>query len=231
MDIVVNSDIFDSVGIPESPVVCCEKSGNFWVRWVRDDIGNFNKQRNPVILWWSSSAGSFEVFSVDVEFSIANVNENVELVLSIWGEEVVFRFVNESDVSAVFVKSWVCSLNFVESEISELRKNVLIGSFEGFIRVEFFNFIPWIDSVEIIFRIESFLINLQNGSLGSASIIMSFEVNIAQEWDELNLNLEVMNINIDSVLNSWDPLVFKSSEMVVQSWNYCNVSWMSSEVL
>jgi hypothetical protein len=72
---------------------------------------------------------------------------------------------------------------------------------------------------------------LQNGSLGSASIIMSFEVNIAQEWDELNLNLEVMNINVDSVLNSWDPLVFESSEMIVQSWNYCNVSWMSSEVL
>lgn len=129
------------------------------------------------------------------------------------------------------MESWISSNDFVESEVSELRKNVLIGSFEGFIRVEFFNFIPWINFAEIVFRIESFLINLQNGSLGSASIIMSFEVNIAQEWNELNLNLEVMNINIDSVLNSWDPLVFKSSEMVVQSWNYCNVSWVSSEVL
>lgn len=160
MDIVVNSDIFDSVGIPESPVVCCEKSGNFWVRWVRDDIGNFNKQRNPVILWWSSSAGSFEVFSVDVEFSIANVNENVELVLSIWGEEVVFRFVNESDISAVFVKSWVCSLNFVESEISELSKDVLIGLPESSVWIKIGDFTPIIQVSFLWFGIKYSFVDL-----------------------------------------------------------------------
>lgn len=83
-----------------------------------------------------------------------------------------------------------------------MRKNVLIGSFEGFIRVELFNFIPRINFVDVISGIESFFINLQNSSLGSTSVIMSFKVNIAQEWDELDLNLEVMNININSVLNS-----------------------------
>lgn len=128
------------------------------------------------------------------------------------------------------MESWISSNNFVESEISELRKNVLIGSFEGFVWVEFLNFIPWINFVEIISGIESFLINLQNSSLGGTSIVMSFKVNITQEWDKLDLNLEVMNVNINSVLDSWDPLFLESTEMVVQSWNNCDVSWMFSKV-
>lgn len=128
------------------------------------------------------------------------------------------------------MESWISSNNFIESEISELRKNVLIGSFEGFVWVEFLNFIPWINFVEIISGIESFLINLQNSSLGGTSIVMSFKVNITQEWDKLDLNLEVMNVNINSVLDSWDPLFLESTEMVVQSWNNCDVSWMFSKV-
>lgn len=83
-----------------------------------------------------------------------------------------------------------------------MRKNILIGSFEGFIRVELFDFIPRINFIDVVSGIESFFINLQNSCLRSASIIMSFKVNITQEWDELDLNLEIMNININSVLNS-----------------------------
>lgn len=160
MDIIVNSDVFNSVSIPKRPVISCEIIGNFCIRRMSDNAWNFNKQRNPIILWWGSCAGSLEVFSVNVEFSITNVNKNVKLVFSFWSKQIVFWFIHKSDISSIFMKSWICSFNFVESKISELRKNVFIGLFKSFVWVEVNDFTPVIKINFLWFWIEDSFINL-----------------------------------------------------------------------
>lgn len=89
MDSVVNSNVFNSVSIPEIPMVGSKEFSDFSVRFVSLYIDNLSKKRNPIVFGRACSAGSFEIFSVNVEFSITNVNQNVELVFSLRCEEVV----------------------------------------------------------------------------------------------------------------------------------------------
>lgn len=148
------------MSIPKSPMICCKKSSNFRIRGMSDNVWNFYKQLNPIILWWGNCAGSLEILSVNVEFSIANVNKNVKLVLSIGSEKVIFWFINKSDVSAIFMKGGICSFYFIKSEVSELREDILIGFFKSFVWIEISDFAPVIKVYFLWIGIEYFLINL-----------------------------------------------------------------------
>ena len=43
VDSILDSDFFDSVGVPEAQIVFGEESGDSGVTWMRSDISNFNK--------------------------------------------------------------------------------------------------------------------------------------------------------------------------------------------
>ena len=59
---------------------------------------------------------------------------------------------------------------------------------------------------------------------------MSFKITIDQEWNKSDLELEIMNININFILNSIDPSLFKSSEMIGKLFNNLIISSVFSEV-
>lgn len=51
-------------------------------------------------------------------------------------------------------------------------------------------------------RVEYSFIDLKNSSLLCVTIVVSFEIDFTQEGNELNLDLEVMDFSVNSVLNS-----------------------------
>ena len=77
------------------------------------DIFNFNEEKNPVIFTEAVGVGGMEVFSVNVELSVVDINQNVELVFAFSAEKVIWLFVDESHVSSVLVKSWVGTCDFL----------------------------------------------------------------------------------------------------------------------
>lgn len=94
VDSILDSDFFDSVGVPETQIVFGEESGDSGVTWMRSDISNFNKQGDPIVGGRTLGVGGLEVLSADVVLSIADVNQNVELIVSVSGQSLVVQFVN-----------------------------------------------------------------------------------------------------------------------------------------
>lgn len=94
VDSILDSDFFDSVGVPEAQIVFGEESGDSSVTWMRSDISNFNKQGDPIVGGRTLGVGCLEVLSADVVLSIADVNQNVELIVSVSGQSLVVQFIN-----------------------------------------------------------------------------------------------------------------------------------------
>lgn len=79
------------MGVPEGFSEVNKVFGNVFVSLSFTEVINVNKHGQPTGFSLALSVGSKEVFSFNVEFSIiTNVNKNVELLLSVWSEEIVF---------------------------------------------------------------------------------------------------------------------------------------------
>lgn len=214
MNAFVNSNVLDSVSVPKGPMVGNEIFGNQRVGFMVFDVWDPYKQRNPVGFGRAGSIRGFEVLSVDVEFPVANVNQDVELLFSVGSEEVVFGLVDESDSPSAFVEDRVGGLDRVKAEVRELGKHVLVGFFENSVRIELHNFVPTLGVLSLHSRVEHFLVDLQKCRLPAASVVMCLQVNFHQKRNQSHLQLEVVDLRIQPVLNPRNPLLFEPPEVL-----------------
>ena len=227
---VVDSDLFNSMCIPESPVIGNEISWNGSISCMRLDVRNSNKKWNPIVLWRAFCVCGLEVFSINVVSAVTNVHQEIELLLSVWCKEVIFWFVRESDSSSALVKDWVCGFDCVQSQISELGKKELVCFSESSVWVEVFDFGPVFNVFFVADWVESLFVNLQKSSLSGTSIEMGFKIDIDQERNKPDLELEVMNVVVESVLDFGDPFFIKASEMIDKFLRNDSVRWMIPEI-
>lgn len=59
---------------------------------------------------------------------------------------------------------------------------------------------------------------------------MSFEINVDQERNESDLELEVMDITVQSVLNLGDPFLIKASEVIIKLLRKNSICLVVSEI-
>lgn len=64
------------------------------VGFVGVNVLNFDEKWKPVVLTKTVGAGGMEVLSVNVEFPIADINQNIELIFPFGWEKVIFRLIN-----------------------------------------------------------------------------------------------------------------------------------------
>jgi hypothetical protein len=133
-DIILNLNFFDVVDVPPGFALVNKVFDDFFVGSLFIEVLDIDEHGEPSGISLALGVGGEEVFSFDKETSIlADVNDHIELVFSVGGKEVVFRLVDESDVSAVLVEGGVGSGDLVVSEVGELGEDVSVGVSEGLV--------------------------------------------------------------------------------------------------
>lgn len=94
-NIVFKFNLFNFMCIPPSFLFINIEFNNIFPSSLFVEFLNINKHGEPSLSSLTFSVSSEEIFSFNIEASFSiNVNKNVELVLSVWCEEVVFRLIN-----------------------------------------------------------------------------------------------------------------------------------------
>ena len=156
-----------------------------------------------------------EIVSVDeVATSFINVGNDVDLLTGI---DVVFwdSFQDKSDESSFFVESSISTDNFVESEPGELTQDVFMGFFEGVEFGKVFDFLPFFIRGTLV---EDFLIDFQDWSLFSLSIVVSFIVLLKKEGFEVDDEFEGVSTLSSNTSILDNPVLIEESKFFFEQF-------------